>query len=493
MIAVDATGHIPMDPVMENEIEADCVNEGYYEEVIYCEVCYEELSRDFIDVDALGHTEVIDEAVAPDCDDTGLTEGSHCDVCGDVIKAQEVVEATGHTGGTAVIENETAADCDTAGSYESVVYCEVCGEEVSRDTVPVEALGHKAGGAVKENETAADCDTAGSYESVVYCTECGEELSRDTVPVDALGHTEGTAVIENEVAPGCVNGGSYDSVVYCTVCGEELDRETIPVDAAGHTYDDDYDDTCNVCGDVRDIAKADAVVSIDEANIPDDLTYGDGSFSLGAWCEAEGENGVWKWTSSNPDVLDVDDNGEVTVVGAGRAYITASYESDRTEGRAATAVITVEKAEIVITASDKNITAGDELPELDKNDYTVEGLIGSDELITLPEIYYEAITDASTAGRYDIIVDGAEATDNYSITYVNGTLTVEAGVIDEEFEPGDANHDRSVDSTDAVLILRNLAGFVVEIYFADTADFNGDGYDDSSDAVGILRKLAGLN
>ena len=41
------------------------------------------------------HTEVIDAAVAPTEDATGLTEGSHCSVCGTVLKAQEVVPKLG--------------------------------------------------------------------------------------------------------------------------------------------------------------------------------------------------------------------------------------------------------------------------------------------------------------------------------------------------------------------------------------------------------------
>jgi len=42
-----------------------------------------------------------------------------------------------------------------------------------------------------------------------------------------------------------------------------------------------------------------------------------------------------------------------------------------------------------------------------------------------------------------------------------------------------------------VAILRNLAGYEVPDFYEDTADFNGDGKADSSDAVAILRKLAG--
>ncbi|MBQ7345578.1 MAG: hypothetical protein IJW45_05905 [Oscillospiraceae bacterium] len=68
---------------------------------------------------ALGHTEVIDAAVEATCTETGLTEGKHCSVCGEVLVAQEEIPAAGH-------------------NFEDGV-CTECGEEeeTSVPTTPV--------------------------------------------------------------------------------------------------------------------------------------------------------------------------------------------------------------------------------------------------------------------------------------------------------------------------------------------------------------------
>ncbi len=193
-----------------------------------------EISLEDVVIGLTDHTTEVENAKEVTCTEDGYTGDKVCTVCGETIESGEVISALGHTEAEAVKENEVAATCAEPGSYDSVVYCTVCDEELSRETVTVPALGHIEGEAVKENEVAATCADAGSYDSVVYCTVCGEELSRETVTVSALGHTEGEAVKENEVEATCTEAGSYDSVVYCTVCGEELSRETITIPAA-HT------------------------------------------------------------------------------------------------------------------------------------------------------------------------------------------------------------------------------------------------------------------
>ena len=59
-----------------------------------CAVCGSSYTE--IRTAALGHKAVKDPAVPATCTEPGMTEGSHCSVCGEILVAQEAVDALGH-------------------------------------------------------------------------------------------------------------------------------------------------------------------------------------------------------------------------------------------------------------------------------------------------------------------------------------------------------------------------------------------------------------
>ncbi len=71
---------------------------------------------------ALGHTEVIDAAIPVTCTQNGITQGSHCGVCGEVIIAQQVVETQGHI----LTYYEAKAPTYTSVGWEAYEKCSRC-------------------------------------------------------------------------------------------------------------------------------------------------------------------------------------------------------------------------------------------------------------------------------------------------------------------------------------------------------------------------------
>ena len=150
------------------------------------------------------HTIVVDEAKAPTCTTSGLTEGSHCSVCKEVIKKQEIVPATGHE---YEVINRVESEFPCGGDL--VTYkCKYC-EDSFKQT---EGSGH-----IWENEYTIDkeptCTEPGSKSK--HCIyECSEVT--DVVEIDSLGHSFTNYVSDNNAT--CASDGT--KTAKCDRCDE---------------------------------------------------------------------------------------------------------------------------------------------------------------------------------------------------------------------------------------------------------------------------------
>lgn len=181
--------------------------------------------------------------------DGSKTVTTSCSDCGYVISVEHnvVIPATNnHTPAAAVKENVKPATCETAETYDSVVYCSVCGQEISRTQMTGEAaLGHKWGEWKHDDSTAkaeskhtrtcandathtdsAACNftsqvtqnqTADQPEITTYtCKDCGYSYTAETKP--ALGHTHkyGAPVADYTSGQAFVEGKDYTHTATCT-------------------------------------------------------------------------------------------------------------------------------------------------------------------------------------------------------------------------------------------------------------------------------------
>ena len=170
---------------------------------------------------SLLHTLAVDPGKPPTCTETGLTDGTHCTVCGKVIQPQATIPAMGHT--EEPIGAATAPTCTAAG-LTAGSRCSICGLVLTPQQ-PVPPLGHTES---TREAVAATCTEPG-LTSGTYCSVCHTVIkAQETIP--PLGHTEST---REAVAATCTEPG-LTSGTYCSVCHTVIKaQETIP--PLGHT------------------------------------------------------------------------------------------------------------------------------------------------------------------------------------------------------------------------------------------------------------------
>lgn len=169
--------------------EPTCTKQGYTTYTCEC-------GDSYVDnyVDSLEHNYKIVVIKDSTCTEKGSKE-QQCTRCGSVGKSW-VIQLKEHTYSSVV----TPPTCATQGY---TTYTCVCGDSYVDNYV--NALGHTPASAVEENYVSPTCTENGSKDVVVYCSVCDEEISRETVIIDATGHADN------------------DDDGFCDACNELLD------------------------------------------------------------------------------------------------------------------------------------------------------------------------------------------------------------------------------------------------------------------------------
>ena len=113
--------------IVSHDAKAPTCTEKGWDAYVTCADCdystYQEIPE-------LEHHFVVDPPVAPTCSETGLTAGTHCDRCGEIGEAQEIVEKTEHTYDKGVVTKPTCC-------YEgyTTYTCKDCGFKFVTDKV----------------------------------------------------------------------------------------------------------------------------------------------------------------------------------------------------------------------------------------------------------------------------------------------------------------------------------------------------------------------
>ncbi len=196
---VDPLGH---DLIQHEAKEATCTEDGWSAYVSCSRCSYTTFQR----IDAIGHDIIWHDSKEPTCTEVGWKRYATCSRCDFTTYVE--LETRHHV---LISHRAKAATCTEIGwdDYETCVLCDYT------TYTEKDALGHSPSSAVIENEIKADCGKNGSYDEVVYCETCKQELSRNMVTTDALDHTDDNNDGHCDRCGEQMTGGDH-----CKYCGQ---------------------------------------------------------------------------------------------------------------------------------------------------------------------------------------------------------------------------------------------------------------------------------
>ena len=185
------------------------------------------------------------------------------------------------------VTKTTPATCTEDGV--ETVECEECGAVISKKVIP--AKGHTAGD--WEVADLATCTENGR--KVKNCVDCGEFMQSE--PIIALGHVPGEWVIIKPATTATTGIKAQK----CANCSEVLLSEDIPV----------------LVAKVHDVSISDSSLNYKSSLTIAPVIVAD-----------EGVSYTVTYSSSDPDVVTVDENGNINAMGKGTAEITVTVTDE---------------------------------------------------------------------------------------------------------------------------------------------------------------------
>ena len=310
---IKAQGH----KIVIDEKAATCTEDGYYKET--CSVCQKVLKDEVIK--ASGHKIVIDEKSAT-CTEDGYHKET-CSVCQKVLK-NEVIKASGHK----ITVDEKPATCTEDGYHKET--CSVCREVLKNEVIKATGHQHK-----KTDTLAATCTENGYIKEI--CLDC-QTVVKETV-LKAAGHK----YVKNVKQATCTEDGYIQ--YQCSVC--KLSGDRLVVKSPGHSWgkwrvikEPTYRSvgikrmTCTTCGEYVEEELPMIVVPVEKIVIvpeEDFKIYCKKTDRLQAtvFPEEAAYSAEIIWTSSDPKIVSVDEDGTITAKIRGTATITASTKDGK--------------------------------------------------------------------------------------------------------------------------------------------------------------------
>lgn len=217
--------HVAGDPIEENRSEAWCLLPGGYDTVVRCTVCNAELSREHHTIPKLGHDLTKHDAKEATCYAVGWKAYETCSRC-TYSNYQEIPKTNNHNPADAVEEEKNEATCIFSGWYYSVVYCKDCGQELSRDYKVIKPTGHDT---ITVQAKEPTCEDVGWYE-YEKCTKCNYS-TYDEIPSKNHNNTKTEETFTNST---CTKAGGYRMVITCKDCGKVVYEYYEPYELASH-------------------------------------------------------------------------------------------------------------------------------------------------------------------------------------------------------------------------------------------------------------------